>query len=81
MPAVPVAERRARAATLRAAARQSAERFHAGFIGREVRVLAETPARGHSEEFAPVQLTNATPGALLAARVVAADADTLMLAA
>ncbi len=81
MPAVPMAERRARAARLRAAAREAAGAFHAAMIGREVRVLAETAERGHSEEFAPVGLVGATPGQLVRARVVAADADLLAVAA
>ncbi len=81
MPAVPMVERRARAARLRAVARAAAGEFHTAMIGREVAVLAETEARGHSEEFAPVRLLGATPGQVLRARVVAADADMLGVAA
>lgn len=79
MPQVPVDERRARAARLRAAAAGAAARFHARLVGEEITVLAETAASGHSEHFAPVRVS-AAPGELLRARVVGADAAGLVAA-
>ncbi len=73
MPAVPVAERRARAARLREAGATIAGHFYAGMIGREADVLAETDGTGHTEHFAPVRIA-ASPGTLLRARITAADA-------
>ncbi len=61
MPAIPVPLRRERAGRLRAAGERHAAAFHAGLLGREVAVLAETEFRGHSEHFAPVRLTGAPP--------------------
>jgi threonylcarbamoyladenosine tRNA methylthiotransferase MtaB len=77
MPAVPVADRRARAARLRAAGAENARRFYATQIGREVVVLAETEGTGHSEHFAPVRIAG-TPGALLKARIVGLSDDGLL---
>jgi threonylcarbamoyladenosine tRNA methylthiotransferase MtaB len=77
MPPVPVAERRERAARLRAAGDAVAARFYANQIGRLADVLAETEDAGHTEHFAPVRIA-APPGTLLRARVVAADARGLM---
>ena len=71
MPAVPVPVRRERAARLRAAGAIAARNFYAAQIGTTVTVLAETATSGHTEHFAPVQIT-ATPGQLLRARIVAA---------
>jgi threonylcarbamoyladenosine tRNA methylthiotransferase MtaB len=80
MPAIPVAERRARAARLREAAAIAAARFHASQLGREVNVLAETDSAGHTEHFSPVRIA-ASPGALLRARVTAADGAGLIAVA
>ena len=79
MPAVPMPERRARAARLREAGEAAARVFHTGLIGTSVAVLHEGEGRGHSEHFAPVRIAGAAPepGALLPARVIAADAHTL----
>ena len=78
MPAVPPAERRSRAARLRAAAAPHAEAFHRGLVGQEVQVVAERGGGGHTQHFAPVRLsTPHAPGALPRARVVAADATGL----
>jgi threonylcarbamoyladenosine tRNA methylthiotransferase MtaB len=74
MPAVPVAERRARAARLRAAGAAEARRFYAGLVGQTVEVLAENGGRGRTEHFAPARIA-APAGRLLRARVLAADAD------
>ena len=79
MPAVPVALRRERAARLRAAGRATAAAFFAAQHGRAISVLVERNDCGHSEHFVPVRLgAPATPGHLVAARVVAADADGLI---
>jgi threonylcarbamoyladenosine tRNA methylthiotransferase MtaB len=76
MPAVPVAERRERAARLREAAAQAAAAFHAGLVGREAHVLTERPGTGHTEHFAPVRLVADAPAAtLMRARIVGANAD------
>ena len=77
MPAVPPSLRRERAARLRAAGRANAARFFAAQIGHVAAVLAETAEGGHTEHFAPVRVP-ATPGALLRARVVAANDDGLL---
>ncbi len=79
MPVVPKPIRRERAAALRAVARAAARRFHAGQVGRTVALLTETTFSGHSEHFAPVRLqTQAVPGQLVAARVVAASEQGLV---
>jgi len=79
MPPVPVAVRRERAARLRAAGGRQAAAFFAAQIGQPATVLIERDGRGHSAHFAPVRLTApAPPGALVAARVIAADADGLL---
>jgi len=75
MPAVPVAERRARAGRLRTAGTEAAAAFFTAQLGRTVTVLTERDGTGHSEHFAPVRLAAPhAPGRLLAARVTGADA-------
>ncbi|MBB3172848.1 threonylcarbamoyladenosine tRNA methylthiotransferase MtaB [Endobacter medicaginis] len=82
MPAIPVEQRRARAARLRAAGEANAARFHASFAGREISVLLERGAQGHSEVFAPVTLRghegDETGGRLLPARVMETGAAGLV---
>ena len=82
MPAIPVDQRRARAARLREAGAANAARFHARFAGREIAVLLERGAQGHSEAFAPVRLRgyegDETGGRLLAARVMQTGPDGLV---
>ncbi len=73
MPAVPVALRRERAARLRAAGADNAAAFHAGLVGRDAVILAETDSGGHTEHFAPVRMAG-VPGRLMRGRIVAADA-------
>jgi threonylcarbamoyladenosine tRNA methylthiotransferase MtaB len=80
MPSVPIAERRARAARLRAAGIDNARQFYAAQIGREVFVLAESEQAGHTEHFAPVRIA-ATPGSLLRARVIGTNDDGLLAVA
>jgi threonylcarbamoyladenosine tRNA methylthiotransferase MtaB len=65
MPAVPVEERRARAARLREIGTQESAAFHAGFVGREAQVLTEKPGTGHTEHFVPVRMAAKTPAATL----------------
>ena len=80
MPAVPVAERRQRAARLREAGRRNARRFLTAQIGRTVSLLTESPNSGHSEHFAAMQLATAVaPGRVIDARVVGI-ADQVLLA-
>jgi threonylcarbamoyladenosine tRNA methylthiotransferase MtaB len=70
MPAIPVAERRARAARLRETGAEAAAAFHAGLVGREAQVLTEKPGTGHTEHFAPVRMPTEIPAAtLLRARI------------
>ena len=76
MPAVPVALRRERAGRLRAAGHVNAETFHAAMVGRDVAVLAETAAGGHSEHFAPVRMAG-VPGTVMRGRIVRADGQGL----
>ena len=76
MPAVPVAVRRERAARLREAGTATSRRFHQALLGRELKVLLETPTGGHSEQFAPVRFeVDAGPvGTVVTARAMALDA-------
>ena len=71
MPRVPVAERRARAAELRAAAEGPRQRFLEGRIGGESQVLLEKPDSGRDECFAEIALDRSAgePGALVQARI------------
>jgi threonylcarbamoyladenosine tRNA methylthiotransferase MtaB len=73
MPAVPMVERRERAARLREAGARNAAAFHAGLIGSEAAVLGETEQGGHTEHFAPVRVAG-VPGRLMRARITGADA-------
>jgi threonylcarbamoyladenosine tRNA methylthiotransferase MtaB len=77
MPAVPVELRRARAARLREAGADNALSFHAGFIGRDAVILAETETAGHTEHFAPVRIAG-RPGHVLRGRITGADARGLL---
>lgn len=79
MPAVPMPERRARAARLREAGRASAARFFRAQVGRTIALLTEAKNTGHSEHFAPVRLSSpAPPGRLVEARVTAANEQFLL---
>ena len=79
MPAVPKADRRDRAARLRAAGAQAARRFFDAQHGRVVALLTESGDRGHSEHFAPVRLAApAEPGRLMAARITGATNEFLL---
>ena len=75
MPQVPLPERRARAARLRAAAMPHAAAFHHGLVGRLRHVVVERGGRGHTEEFAPVRGLAGEPGTVRQVRIGAADAD------
>ncbi|HYF06551.1 MAG TPA: MiaB/RimO family radical SAM methylthiotransferase, partial [Acetobacteraceae bacterium] len=80
MPALPIAERRARAARLREAGRQAAARLYASRLGCEEVVLMERGDRGHTEHFAPLRVPGgeAAPGSLRRLRVTGWDADGLI---
>jgi threonylcarbamoyladenosine tRNA methylthiotransferase MtaB len=80
IPALPMAERRTRAATLRAAGhRRTAARFQA-MIGTTVTALAESATTGHSETFAPVRFATAVnPGTLVTGRITSADATIVIM--
>jgi len=78
MPAVPVAQRRERAARLREVGRQAARRFFASQVGRTITVLTETGDAGHSEHFCPVRMRQPVEaGRLVEARVVDASDEGL----
>jgi threonylcarbamoyladenosine tRNA methylthiotransferase MtaB len=72
MPQVATALRRERAGRLRAVGAANARRFFAGLVGRHATVLTESGEGGHTEHFAPVRIA-APPGALLRARITAAN--------
>ena len=70
MPQMAKAVRKERAALLRAAGEQAAERFLDRQAGAEVMVLVERDDIGYSEHFAPVRLTGPAPeGALVRTRI------------
>ena len=79
MPQVPVAERRTRAAALRAAAEGPRRRFLEGRVGRESRVLLEKAESGRDECFAEVAFDRpaGSPGELVRARITGATGDRL----
>jgi threonylcarbamoyladenosine tRNA methylthiotransferase MtaB len=80
MPQVPAPERRARAATLRAAGEAAAARFYRSRLGAEEDVLFERPDRGHTAHFAPIRLAagEAVPGTLQRLRVIGVAAHGLL---
>ena len=83
MPQVAGTLRRERAARLRTAGDAARQRFFAGRIGRDSRVLVEKSgdgsANGHCEYFAPVRLQEAAPaGALVRARITGATDSELI---
>ena len=79
MPQIPAAERKARAAHLRAAGSAALARFLSSQVGRTAQVLVEGPGRGRSEHFAPVRLEGpALPGSLVRARLLASDGAELL---
>jgi threonylcarbamoyladenosine tRNA methylthiotransferase MtaB len=83
MPQLPMAERRARAARLRAAGERAKQRFFASQRGRTAEVLVErvdeSGAFGHSEHFAPVRIDapSLLPGAIVRTVIDGANADEL----
>ncbi|MCF3947169.1 tRNA (N(6)-L-threonylcarbamoyladenosine(37)-C(2))-methylthiotransferase MtaB [Acidiphilium iwatense] len=82
IPALPMAERRARAARLRdAGQRRATARFQAA-IDTTIAILAESESRGHAEDFSPVRFTEpVTPGQIVTCRVARADASGLIAGA
>ena len=79
MPQVPPAERKARAARLRAAGERALARFLLSRVGSTAEVLVEEEGRGRSEHFAAVRLEGAAaPGGIAHARVIAADGAELL---
>lgn len=70
MPSVPKPVRKERAALLRQAGADAAREFFSGWVGREVVLLTEADASGHTEHFAPVRLAvPVSAGRLVRARV------------
>jgi len=77
MPQVPVDQRKARAARLRAAGDAALARFLAGRVGTTARVLVERSGFGRTEHYAPVELDGAAAGEIVIARILGADAARL----
>ena len=70
MPQLQVADRKARAAELRAAGERRLATFLAGQVGAEVSLLMEKPGEGRSEHYAAARLeTDAAIGSVVRARV------------
>jgi len=79
MPALPMAERKARAARLRTAGDAALARFLDRRIGRAVAVLVEKDGFGRSEHYAPVTFAEAAPaGAVVAMRARASTGRALV---
>jgi threonylcarbamoyladenosine tRNA methylthiotransferase MtaB len=79
MPAVPVAERRARAARLRQAGDAALARFLERRVGRTLAVLVEKDGLGRSEHYAPVTFTGPAPaGSIVALRARASTGKALV---
>ena len=79
MPQVPPAERKARAARLRAAGERALARFLLSRVGSTAEVLVEEVGRGRSEHFAAVRLEGAAaPCSIARARIIAADGAELL---
>ena len=78
MPALPVAERRHRAARLRAAGAAARIGFLKSRIGSVTEVLVERPGEGRGADFAPVRLDRpGEPGRVVRARITGLDGDGL----
>ena len=82
MPAVPNAERQQRAARLRDVGDRNRDRFLERLIGTEFDILAETPDRGHSPEFAAIRLVGDAPapvrGSFVPVRATGLENGTLL---
>jgi len=78
MPQVAKAERKARAARLRAAGERALERFMREEVGRRRQVLIERGNRGHTEHFAPLSLSHDAAAGTLAEVEVEGVADGLL---
>ena len=79
MPQVPAAERKERAARLRAHGAAAAACFLRSRVGRDALVLVEQDGQGRTEQFAEIRLDRPAPAGTLAhARVTAADDTTLL---
>jgi threonylcarbamoyladenosine tRNA methylthiotransferase MtaB len=68
--AVPVAERRARSAELRAIGQESRRRLYQKYQGEVVEVLTELNGYGHSPQFLVVEALDAPPGQLVRRRII-----------
>jgi threonylcarbamoyladenosine tRNA methylthiotransferase MtaB len=82
MPSVPRTLRKERAARLRQAGQAMAQAFFGAQKNKIVSILAETGRTGHTEHFVPVRLlSDATPGALFAGRVIGTSGEALLVEA
>ncbi len=78
MPQIPVEIRRKRAARWRAAGEARLHQFLQSQVGSRCQVLLETPSRGRTEHFAPVELSDpAAAGTIVSAMIGDASATTL----
>ena len=79
MPQVPMPERKARAARLRAAGDARLMGYLESRVGSSASVLVEKPGFGHCQHFAPVALPEALPvGAIAEVRIAAVEAGRLV---
>jgi len=79
MPAVAKPVRRERARRLRAKGEAAMARHLAGRVGGDARVLLETPHRGRTETYLPVEIAAAgTPGSIRSVKITAAAPDRLL---
>jgi threonylcarbamoyladenosine tRNA methylthiotransferase MtaB len=78
MPQVPVEQRKARAAALRAAGDMRFAAFLESRVGAEISALVEKPGEGRCEHYAPVRLDASAPvGSVVKAHVTRADSNFL----
>ena len=78
MPALPREVVKARAARLREAAADRRARWLESLIGSKQRVLVENGGKGHADNFAPVAVSGASKGEILAVPIVSRDGHHLM---
>jgi len=79
MPALPKPVRKARAEQLRQKGAVALRRHLGEQVGRRLNVLVETPGRGRSESYLPVDLAPEAPaGRIVAAEITAAGEDRLL---
>ena len=78
MPALPREVVKSRAARLREAAADRRARWLDSMVGTRQRVLVENGGKGHADNFAPVAVSGADKGEVMAVRIIGRDGDHLM---